>query len=158
MLNQQNLGISRRVGGEVLYAGGDYLRRHHQMPDSSSSRLQCLLILVGAAWIWLFLGFWLLEGKAVLLEHVSPAVAGVLGFLKEAFIKSFGFLSAFWWGLAFLWRTERGLLAGIRLIISRVILGSGEVVNKGASFYCLLWTNLQNSSGHLLQGLHSSGD
>lgn len=57
----------------------------------------------------------------MLLGHLSLAVAGALGFLRDAFVKFFGFLSAPWWGLAFLWRTERGLLAKLRLIISWVV-------------------------------------
>lgn len=52
MLNQQNLGISRRVGGQVLYAVCDYLvwlRCHHQMLDFSSSRLLHVLTPMGAS-------------------------------------------------------------------------------------------------------------
>lgn len=96
----------------------------HQMLDSISSGL--LLTPVGPAWIWHFSGFWLLEGKAR-LGPCSAAAAGVLGCSRDTSIKSFGFLSAPWWGLG----TARGLLGRIRLIIPR-LLTLRQGVNKSA--------------------------
>lgn len=59
MLNQQNLGISRRVGGQVLYTVCDYLVWlccHHQMLDFSSSRLLHVLTPMGTPMTLAFLG------------------------------------------------------------------------------------------------------
>lgn len=51
---QAKLGISKEVELQLLCL--------HQMLNSAASRL--LLTAVGAAWIWHFPGFWLLEGQA----------------------------------------------------------------------------------------------
>uniref|UniRef100_A0A663M0X3 Centrosomal protein 41 n=1 Tax=Athene cunicularia TaxID=194338 RepID=A0A663M0X3_ATHCN len=59
MFNHQNLGVSRRVGGQVLYTGCDYLAwLHccHQILDSSSSGLSTPLGSSGSCLNLAFLG------------------------------------------------------------------------------------------------------